>query len=120
MKIIQITVSAGRVIPSVSLVATVEDGEDPVVVTRKLQAQAEQLVEDHKDHPIGSIHQLEEMATRDREIRQLEQMITNSQTRLEQLRSGQGLGAGVQHSPRAPRRLQPWTDPYPDPAEGDC
>ena len=97
MKITQVTVSAGRVIPhpmqdfanlrpSVQLVATVEDGEDAGVVIRKLQAQAEQMVEDHKDHLISSIHDLEEMATRDREIAQLERLISGSQERLTQLR----------------------------------
>jgi type II secretory pathway predicted ATPase ExeA len=115
MKITQVTVSAGRVIPhpmqdfanlrpSVQLVATVEDGEDAAAVTRKLQAQAEQMVEDHKDHLIDSIHRLAEMSERDREISQLEKVISTSQDRLAQLREHPELRElGARPVLRAPR-----------------
>jgi len=101
VKVTEITVNAGRTFnhpfeqysnlrPSVTLRAVLEDGEDALESARKLQAQAETLVEDHKQHLLDSIQQLEDLRQREREIVKLESLITNSQQRLASLRTENG------------------------------
>lgn len=100
MKVTQVTVNAGRTFnhpyesysnlrPSVTFTAQVEDGEDYRAITHKLQAEAEQMVEDHKQHMLDSLHKLEEMNLREREIAKLDSLIKTSQSRLEALRCGE-------------------------------
>ncbi len=97
MKIEEITVHAGRTVnhpfesysnlrPAISLRATLDEGEDPEKATKELQAKAERLVEDHKNHMIESLENLYEMRENQRQIANLEHEIKNGQDRLESLR----------------------------------
>jgi hypothetical protein len=73
MKVTEIIVSAGRTFnhpheqysnlkPQVTLKATLDDGDDAGAATKLLQAQAEGLVEDHKNGLLKSIEDLYQMA----------------------------------------------------------
>jgi len=97
MKIQTIQVSAGRTFnhphesysnlrPSVTLIATVDDGEDAVAATKALQAQAEQLVEDHKQGLLKSLEDLFDLTERQREMVQLKSQLEAAQGRLDQIR----------------------------------
>lgn len=110
MKITQVVVSAGRVIPhpseqfsnlrpSVSFTAIVEEGEDPLVVTRKLQETAERTIEEHKLALIAGIQEIEAMAEATSTIKQLESTIADAQERLHRLRNDP-------NSMRGPRQVE--------------
>jgi len=97
MKIQTIQVSAGRTFnhphesysnlrPSVTLIATVDDGEDAVAAAKALQAQAEQLVEDHKQGLLKSLEDLFDLTERQREMVQLKSQLETAQARLDQIR----------------------------------
>ncbi len=74
--------------PHVRIIATLDEGEDPSTVTKDLQAKAESLVEDHKQHLLNSLHELENMKLRDQKIAQLERLIKTSQSELDGMRKG--------------------------------
>lgn len=97
MKVIEVNVSAGRVVPhpfvsyanlkpQVSVKAIIEDGEDWQKITKELQAHAEQLVEDHKDNLIKQLEELEELSQRQREVAKLSDGIREAQRRLDNIR----------------------------------
>lgn len=97
MKITSITVDAGRTFnhphesysnlrPSVTLTATIEEGDNPDECAKSLQARAEELVENHKQHLLESLNRLNELSMIERETNSLEQSIKNSQSRLTFLR----------------------------------
>lgn len=98
MKIQTITVTAGRTFnhphedysnlrPSVTMTATLDDGEDPHVATRDLQQRAEGLVEDHKRSLLHSIEDLYQLTERQAEVRGLEEQLKRTQSRLNQIRT---------------------------------
>lgn len=118
MKIQQIVVTAGRTFnhpfesysnlrPEVQLTATLDDGEDSTAATKQLQAQAEQLVEDHKNHLLGSIQELHDMSQRQQRIASLGKSIAQQQAELDQIREkfpelkqlGLPIESGVQGDP---------------------
>lgn len=97
MKINTITVTAGRTFnhphedysnlrPSVSMTASLEDGEDATKAAQELQARAEQLVEDHKRGLLQAIEDLYLLTTRQAEMRGLQRELTRAQERLEAIR----------------------------------
>lgn len=97
MRIEQIKVKAGRVFnhpyesfsnlrPEIELTATLEAGDDPIQATRELQAQAEQLVEDHKQNMLKSIHELETLSVRQKRMRQLSSQLKECQAEMDQIR----------------------------------
>lgn len=97
MKVMEITVNAGRTLPhptesyanlrpSITLRATLEDGDDHLECIRRLQVQAEQLVEDHAAALVASIAE-RELAERElAEIGRLTQSIENAQDSLATMR----------------------------------
>jgi len=98
MKINTIQVTAGRTFnhpheqysnlrPSVTMVATLDDAEDPALATKALQQQAEGLVEDHKQSLLRSIQELYELSERQAEMRGLQKQLESAQDRLNQIRS---------------------------------
>lgn len=97
MKITQITVNAGRTFnhpyesysnlrPSVSLTATIQPGDDATACIKQLQADAEQLVEDHKNHLLASIEQLQQMSERQAQVARLSTTIARAQRELDEIR----------------------------------
>lgn len=97
MKINTITVTAGRTFnhpheqysnlrPEVAMTATLEDGEDATKAAKALQAQAEQIVEDHKQGLLRAIEDLYQLTERQAEMRGLQQELTRAQDRLEAIR----------------------------------
>lgn len=97
MKINTISVTAGRTFhhphedysnlrPSVTMTATLEDGEDATKSARELQARAEQLVEDHKQGLLRSIEELYQLSTRQAEMRGLQKQLEIAQQRLDEIR----------------------------------
>lgn len=97
MKVTEIVVSVGRTCPHptrtysnfrphLSLKATLNEGDDLAAAVKTLQAQAEQLVEDHKNIMLRQMIQLEEMEQQDAEISTLERRIRDAQRDLEMLR----------------------------------
>lgn len=110
-KIIEVTVAAGRkfnhpyedfsnLSPHLSIKAEVQEDEDPTEVIRKLQAEAESLIEDHKQHLLASLRQLYLMSQYERKVARLESNITQAQEELEELREQQETllpaGEGIQ------------------------
>lgn len=98
MKVSEITVHAGRTFshphesysnlkPQVTVRATLEDGEDWQAAIKSLQAQAESLVEDHKQTMLRSLEELQQMSRRQAEAQSLERTIRDSQERLDRLRA---------------------------------
>lgn len=96
-KVREITVGAGRTFnhpyesysnlkPYVNVVATVEDGEDYVAVAKQLQAQAEELVEDHKTNMLNSLRELQDLSEKNAEARRLSATIESAQRKLNRLR----------------------------------
>jgi hypothetical protein len=96
-KVREITVSAGRTFnhpyetysklkPFVSVTATMDDGEDFVAVTKQLQAQAEELVEDHKNHMLKSLHDLNDLSEKHVKARRLSATIESAQRELNRIR----------------------------------
>lgn len=97
MQVVKITVAAGRTFnhpyeqysnlrPSITLEATLDDADDPTTATKALQAQAEELVEEHKRNLLASIEQIAQMARREQEIARLSRMIAEQQRNLDSLR----------------------------------
>jgi len=97
MQVQTIQVSAGRTFnhpheqysnlrPSVTMTATLEPGEDVAAATKALQAQAEQLVEDHKQNLLKSLEDLFDLTERQRELVQLSAQLEAAQRRIEQIR----------------------------------
>jgi hypothetical protein len=98
MKITTIQVTAGRTFnhpheqysnlrPSVTMSATIDDGDDPHISIRDLQQRAEGLVEDHKKSLLNSIEELYQLTERQAEVRGLEQQLKCAQKRLEDIRA---------------------------------
>jgi hypothetical protein len=94
----EITVSAGRVVshplesyanlrPQVTLKARLDEGEDPRAAVRTLQAQAEELVEDHKNALVANLIAIDRMRQREKQIAGLEQGIRRDQAELDRLRA---------------------------------
>lgn len=97
MKISEIVVSAGRTFnhpyesyanlkPQVTLKATLDAGEDASSAVRELQAQAEQLVEQHKLIMLAEIRRLKELHDTAEEVANLQEQIRRSQAALSRLR----------------------------------
>jgi hypothetical protein len=97
MKVVEVTVSAGRTFnhpyesysnlrPNVTLKAVLEGDEDYAAAVQTLQAKAEALVEDHKQHMLRSLHELERLERYQQEVQSLEHSIRQSQERLDRLR----------------------------------
>jgi hypothetical protein len=98
MQVTEITVSAGRTLqhpcetyanlrPEVALRATIEPGEDAIEATRKLQRQAEQLVEEHGMVLRASLMERDVAKREEQELARISQSITDNQQRLETLQS---------------------------------
>lgn len=98
MKVQTITVAAGRTFnhpfeqysnlrPSVTVVAQLEEGEDWQAATKSLQAQAEQLVEDHKRGMLKALRELNDLTEKQQELARLDRTLTTTQRRLEEIRS---------------------------------
>lgn len=97
MTITKITVTAGRTFnhpheqysnlrPEVTLEASLAEGADPVEAVRRLQAQAEGLVEDHKQGMLKSIEELYQLSERQAEMRGLQKELERAQGKLDELR----------------------------------
>jgi hypothetical protein len=97
MNIKSITVTAGRTFnhpheqfsnlrPEVTMTADLSEGEDPLAATRQLQAQAEALVEDHKQSLLKSLEELYLMSERQAEMRGLQRQLEDAQIRLNEIR----------------------------------
>ncbi len=96
MKINTIQVTAGRTFnhphekysnlrPEVVLNATLAEEDDPLECTRRLQAQAEGLVEDHKQGLLRSIEELYQLTERQAEMRGLQSQLSATQRRLDEI-----------------------------------
>lgn len=99
-KIVEVTVAAGRkfnhpyeefsnLSPHLSIRAEIQEGEDPEEEIKALQAGAESLIEDHKQHILASLRQLHLMSQYERKVARLESNITQAQEELEKLREQQ-------------------------------
>lgn len=99
-KIIEVTVAAGRkfnhpyedfsnLSPHLSIRAEIQEGEDPKEVIKSLQAEAESLIRDHKQHILFSLRQLHLMSQYERKVARLESSNTQAQQELEKLREQQ-------------------------------
>jgi hypothetical protein len=97
MQITEIVVNAGRTFnhpyesysnlrPSVTLKATIAEGEDPDATTKQLQAKAESLVEDHKRNMLQSLEELHHLEQAQAEMINLEKHFTDTQERIKELR----------------------------------
>ena len=98
MKITNIVVRAGRTFshpyedysnlkPEVELTATLDESDDAKVAVQQLQAQAEGMVEDHKQGLLKSIEELHNLSERTAEVQGLQRQLQQAQTRLEQIRT---------------------------------
>ncbi len=107
MQVTEIVVSAGRVVshplesyanlrPSVTLKATLSQGEDYFSAVRALQASAEMLVEEHKDNLVRNLIERDRLEQQERKITSLEKGIKRDQRRLEELRNGQEPAAALE------------------------
>jgi len=99
MKVTSITVTAGRVVnhpyesysnlrPAITLVATLDEGEDFEQATRELQAKAEGLVEDHKNALLKNLEEIYHLTQKQQEIARLEDGLRRTQRTLDDLRAG--------------------------------
>lgn len=98
MNITQISVTAARTFnhpheqysnlrPEVVLTATLAPGENVGAATKKLQAQAEGMVEDHKQGMLKSIEELYQLSQHQAEVRGLQQQLERAQQRLSEIRA---------------------------------
>lgn len=98
-KVTSVTVNAGRTFnhpyesysnlrPSVTVTATLDEGEDFLEVTKQLQAQAEGLVEDHKNHMLNSLRELNDLTEKQAKMRRLSASIQSAQRELDEIRNG--------------------------------
>lgn len=117
-KVTTITVNAGRTFnhpyesysnlrPSVTVTATLDEGEDFVEVTKQLQAQAEGLVEDHKNHMLNSLRELNDLTEKQARVRRLSASIQSAQRELDEIRDG------------TPGLMSPSSLPMEDPGDDD-
>lgn len=72
--------------PSVVMTATITEGENPVEATKALQAQAEQLVEDHKQGLLKSLRELHQLSERKQQLIRLQQQVAETQQEMEKIR----------------------------------
>ena len=97
MKITNIVVRAGRTFnhphesysnlkPEVELTATLDDGDDAKSAVQQLQAQAEGMVEDHKQGLLKSIEELHQLTERQSEVMGLQRTLQQAQNRIEEIR----------------------------------
>lgn len=97
MKINTITVTAGRTFnhpheqysnlrPEVAMTATLADGDNPTKAVKDLQAQAEQMVEDHKQGLLRTLEELYQLTERQAEMRGLQTELKRAQNRLDDIR----------------------------------
>ena len=97
MKITNIVVRAGRTFnhphesysnlkPEVELTATLDDGDDAKSAVQQLQAQAEGMVEDHKQGLLKSIEELHQLTERQSEVMGLQRTLQQAQYRIEEIR----------------------------------
>lgn len=97
MKVSSITVSAGRTFnhpheqfsnlrPEVTMTAEIAEGDDAAQCTKQLQAQAEQLVEDHKNNLLKSLEEIYQLTERQAEMKGLQRQLTQAQSRIEEIR----------------------------------
>lgn len=99
MKLKTVTVSAGRTFNHpyenysnfkhhVELTADLEDVDgDGRAAVKHLQARAEAMAEEHKQHLLGSVRELRELQEYQQEIASLETTIKGAQERLEKARA---------------------------------
>jgi len=98
MRVTTIKVSAGRTFnhpyeqysnlrPEIQLVAELNESDDAEKCVKDLQAQAESIVEDHKQNMLRSLHQIRQMDLRAREMAKLESLIKTSQVELDRYRA---------------------------------
>ncbi len=96
-KVTEVIVSAGRTFnhphesysnlrPQVTMKAEVLPGEDPAEVAKALQAQAEGLVEDHKQSMLNSIEELYELTQTQARVAGLRSTIERAQRELDDAR----------------------------------
>jgi hypothetical protein len=106
MRVTEITVTAGRTFnhphesysnlrPSVTMTASLDEHEDAREATKHLQAKAEQLVEDHKNHLLETLEEIYEQNEIDNQISDLERQLTSAQQRLDHLRKQRELPPGI-------------------------
>jgi hypothetical protein len=99
MKVTEITVSAGRVIPHpfqqyanlrpmVTLKADIDDGEDFEKATKELQAKVEGMIEDHSRYMVKSLEELHDLTEKQARVASLESQIRRAQTDLDAIRKG--------------------------------
>jgi len=97
MKITEIIVSAGRTFnhpyeqfsnlrPQVTYKATLEEGDDPDIATRDLQAKAEKSVEDHKQNTLQMLRELHYLSETQREAEDIERNLHRLSDRLKTIR----------------------------------
>jgi tRNA U34 5-methylaminomethyl-2-thiouridine-forming methyltransferase MnmC len=97
VQITEIIVNAGRTFnhpyeqysnlrPSVTMKATLSEGDDAVAATKELQAKAEELVEDHKQNLLKQLEELYNLTERQREAASLEAGLRKAQLRLNEIR----------------------------------
>jgi Zn-dependent M16 (insulinase) family peptidase len=102
MKITEIVVSAGRTFnhpyesysnfkPQVTLKATLTEKDEPIAATKKLQAAAEQLVEEQKQRMLQDLEDLQNQARRQATIASLERTIKQAQDELAEMREAKAL-----------------------------
>jgi hypothetical protein len=111
MKVTEISVTAGRTFnhphesysnlrPSVTMKASLDDGEDATDAAKVLQAKAEQLVEDHKNNLLQTLEQIYEQEQIDGQIAGLQRELTRAQQQLDHLRKQRELPPGVEDEGR--------------------
>jgi len=97
LQITEIIVNAGRTFnhpyesfsnlrPSVTLKATLVDGEDAIAAAKDLQAKAEELVEDHKRNLLEQLEELYQLTQRQQEMASLEAGLRKAQNRIDEIR----------------------------------
>lgn len=97
MKVTEIVVAAGRTFnhphenysnlrPSITVKATLDEGDDFEQVIKDLQAKAEQLVEDHKRHMLSSLEEIHDLSERQQEMASLARSISRAQSRIDAIR----------------------------------
>jgi hypothetical protein len=97
MQITEIIVNAGRTFnhpyeqysnlrPSITLKATLAEGEDAGAATKELQAKAEELVEDHKRNLLAQLEELYNLTQRQQEVASLEAGLLKAQRRIDEIR----------------------------------
>ena len=97
MTVTKIVVTAGRTFnhphesysnlrPEVTLEASLQEVDDPAECVRRLQAQAEGMVEDHKRGMLKSLEELYQLTERQAEMRGLQAELKKAQERLDGLR----------------------------------